>query len=172
MHASGAGERWGGRGRFRLPNAAECWIQRAIARVWFVIRRVRPGRRRLRLASLQSGRSRSTEIGERSNADCAQQRSAVRGSLLSIHRHHRHAVHLGLETPDEWTLRPPAGEQELVGRQPELLKNAERITEGKTYSLEHRTREMRARMRQAQTIERATRRRIAIRRTLALQIRK
>ena len=67
---------------------------------------------------------RRADVGERAGADRGEQRRAVRRSFLAIHRAHGHAVDVGLQPADERAARAAAGEQQLLGRQPELLRES------------------------------------------------
>ena len=64
-----------------------------------------------------------------------------------------------------------AGEQHMVGRDAELLENRHRVAEREAHALDHGPRDVRARMGEAQAEDRAARRRVAMRRSLALEIR-
>ena len=59
----------------------------------------------------------------------------------------------------------------MIRRDAELLENRHRVAEREAHALDHRAREVRARVREAQAEDRAARRRVAMRRSLALQIR-
>ena len=112
------------------------------------------------------------QIGERAGPDRGEQRRAVRRPFLSVHRADRHAVNVGLQLTDERTLRPSTGEQQLRRRKPELLQDRQRVPKRERDPLEHRARQVRARVCEAEPEKRAARGCVAMRRPLALQIRK
>src|SRR5207249_3814339 len=110
------------------------------------------------------------EIGKRARPDGGEECSPVGRPLLAVHRAHRKAEHVRLETADERTARTTARQQEMTGGEPQLLENRNGVAEREADAFQHGPGQMRARMRQAEADERGAQGGIPVRRALALQI--
>ena len=112
------------------------------------------------------------EVRKRAHAHRGEQRRAVRRPLFAIHRAHRKAEHVALQSAAaKPTRRAAAGEEHMVGQDAELLENRHRVAEREAHAFDHGARDVRARVREAQAEDRAAHRRVAMRRSLALEIR-
>src|SRR5215218_3463250 len=111
------------------------------------------------------------EVGERTRAHGGQQCGAIGGPLLAIDRRDGQSEDLALQTTEQRALGATTGQQHVAGSQPERLEDRDGIAEREADSLEHRAREMRTGVREAQAEERPTRRRVPMRGALALQVR-
>src|SRR5205823_14140775 len=85
------------------------------------------------------------EIGKRARPDGGEECSPVGRPLLAVHRAHRKAEHVRLETADERTARTTARQQEMTGGEPQLLENRNGVAEREADAFQHGPGQMRAR---------------------------
>ena len=110
------------------------------------------------------------EIRKRPRPDAREQRGAVGGSFLAIHRGHGQAEDVRLQPTDERAARPTAGQEQAGGSQVDLLQHRQAVAQRKTHAFKHGARHVGTRMGQAQADEGRAQRGVPVGRALPLEV--